>query len=373
MGEVPFDRLGQGQSGRLVYQVMGENGPIFNPRGIRFMDPGSATAVDAASSGLLPSLLALTGGAELVDLGLGVVNLGLSVATLETARRLERKVDAIWARLDEQSERLDAIAIRLKRVDVNVAENNLRSALRHSLARSITPDGVDFSPFEVVANDVDKFTDSLDGWGYGLAPNLKLSSDVRSMLNAIWRLLYGAQASLIAAHNQYVHGDPDQVLIHPMMDAQNLILSGFPPSIVDRIAVLQVAGGAGKELGKMVNVQFYWAGSREKKQYAAWFRDRVFEPIEARLEAAHPLASAIADLLAPSHEVVSEEALRAALDDAHQYLIDWQSTDAGLVWRCEVVLALNRDLEFWESLELGTRPTLSFAIDLNQAEDKLGA
>ena len=32
MNTVPFDQLGPGQSGRLAYQVLGQDGPIFNRR-----------------------------------------------------------------------------------------------------------------------------------------------------------------------------------------------------------------------------------------------------------------------------------------------------------------------------------------------------
>ena len=37
MNTVPFDQLGPGQSGRLAYQVLGQDGPIFNPQNIRYL------------------------------------------------------------------------------------------------------------------------------------------------------------------------------------------------------------------------------------------------------------------------------------------------------------------------------------------------
>src|SRR5690349_19804834 len=95
MPEVPFTRIGAGQSARLVYQVMGSNGPVVNPEGIRFMDPGAAgSAVPGGAP--VPGLFSLSGAVGLADLGLGVANVALSAAVLQTVRRVERRLDDVW-------------------------------------------------------------------------------------------------------------------------------------------------------------------------------------------------------------------------------------------------------------------------------------
>lgn len=57
--DAEFTKVGPGQSIRLVYQGMGQNGPISNPTNIRYIPAGTADAVSAASTPLAP-LSALT-------------------------------------------------------------------------------------------------------------------------------------------------------------------------------------------------------------------------------------------------------------------------------------------------------------------------
>ena len=60
LNTVPFDKLGPGQSGRLAYQVLGQDGPIMNPQNIRYLSPDSAelpaNALNTGASGLVASL-----------------------------------------------------------------------------------------------------------------------------------------------------------------------------------------------------------------------------------------------------------------------------------------------------------------------------
>ena len=110
MPEVPFTRIGGGQSARLVYQVMGNNGPVANPAGIRFMPPGSATDASSAVGGPVPGLFSMSGAIGLLDLGFGVANLGVSAAVLQSVRRIERRLDQVWLQLDYQARRIDEVA-----------------------------------------------------------------------------------------------------------------------------------------------------------------------------------------------------------------------------------------------------------------------
>ena len=67
MNTVPFDKLGPGQSGRLAYQVLGQDRPIFNPQNIRYLSPDSveipATSMGAGASALSAGLA----GANLIN------------------------------------------------------------------------------------------------------------------------------------------------------------------------------------------------------------------------------------------------------------------------------------------------------------------
>jgi len=74
---VPFESLGPGQSGRLVYQVMGKVGPIFNPTGIKYLPPDMA---DIGSN-------AISASADIAA-GLSGINLALSRSSSPEVWRL---------------------------------------------------------------------------------------------------------------------------------------------------------------------------------------------------------------------------------------------------------------------------------------------
>ena len=81
MNTVPFDQLGPGQSGRLAYQVLGQNGPIFNPNNIRYLSPDSPEMTTLAGAGASP----FAGGASGLNVGLSGLNLIGSLANLAVA------------------------------------------------------------------------------------------------------------------------------------------------------------------------------------------------------------------------------------------------------------------------------------------------
>ena len=362
MSEVPFSRLGDGQSARLVYQVMGGGGPIPNPSGIRFMDPGFADS-SATGGGPVPGMFSLTGAVELLDLGVGVANLGLTAATLAAVRRVERKVDQLWLETQYQTTQLQEVTRCLSRVDVNVAEQNLREALRYVLPRSATAKGFDFDVMDPLVEDIDKFTDSLGGWGYGLAPNLRLSTDVRAMLTGIWHVVHGAQLSLISVHNQQANGDPDQCKQHPLDGEMTALLSRLPHTVVDRLHIVRALSGAAQELGDKVYSEFTFAGESDRKRYADWVRDGLGGEINAILAATDPLSSALAEMVEPFVKTITtDEDVEEVQQWLLNYLAAWSMSDAGLLFRTEVALQVNRDADYWSCLSLGEKPS-HFTVD----------
>ena len=64
--QVPFDQIGQSQVGRLVYQVIGKEGPILNPQNIRYLPPDagktSVTDVQGLTAGIAGLNLVLSAG-----------------------------------------------------------------------------------------------------------------------------------------------------------------------------------------------------------------------------------------------------------------------------------------------------------------------
>jgi hypothetical protein len=116
---VPFENLGPGQVGRLVYQVIGTDGPIFNPKNIAYLDPSSVVQTTANISAPAVGL----SGASLIA-GPGAV--AISAATLKKCDHILRAITELAGDVAEMKETLQAVERRVKRIDTKVAETHLR-------------------------------------------------------------------------------------------------------------------------------------------------------------------------------------------------------------------------------------------------------
>ena len=289
----------------------------------------------------------------------------MSIATLQTVRSIERKVDTLWLEVEYQTSQLHALSRRLERVDINVAEQNLRASLQYALSRATLSDGFDFEALGSLDHDLDKFTDSFDQWGYGLAPNLRLSTDLRASLNGIWHLLYGTQLSLIAAHNRAVGGDPERCKRHPMDDFVLSALGRLPITIIDRLHIVRVIRDASEALGAVVVADFTFAGEAERHGYANWLRSGLTADVEPIFTATDWLSSALAELIDPAiEEITTDGDVATAQNWLIQYLRAWLMSDAGLIFRLQWALEVNVDADFWGALEAGELQQL-FAVDVD--------
>ena len=199
MNTVPFDKLGPGQSGRLAYQVLGQDGPIFNPQNIRYLSPDSVEipATSMGASGLSAGLA----GASLIG---SVLNLGVSLFNAFQISGLHSKMNRI-------ERKIDYIVSKVDRIDTQVAENNLRHALEHVLRKSVSSDGVDLRVLAGLCHDFDKFRESLPS-PLLLNFGLRLSSDIRDQLQLIYDLAYGTRKLVAQRYNISVDGDPERII-----------------------------------------------------------------------------------------------------------------------------------------------------------------
>ena len=208
MNTVPFDQLGPGQSGRLAYQVLGQNGPIPNPQNIRYLPPDSseipANAMVAGESGLSTGLA----GANLIA---SILNLGVSVYIAHRINSLHKKVDHLQETMDRIEHKIDYIVTKIDRIDTQIAENNLRHALEHVLRRSVSLEGVDLKGLATLCSDFDKFMDSLSS-PLLLNFGLRLSSDIRDQLQLTCDLAYGIRKLIAQRYNTSVDGDPERII-----------------------------------------------------------------------------------------------------------------------------------------------------------------
>ena len=208
MNTVPFDQLGPGQSGRLAYQVLGQNGPIFNPQNIRYLPPDSfeipTNAMSTGASGLSAGLA----GVGLIS---SILNLGISAYIASQVAKLHKKVDRI-------ERKVDYIKYKADRIDTQVAENNLRHALRHVLQKAVSHVGVNLIALADLRGDFEKFCDSLPS-SLLLNFGLKLSSDIRDQLRLTYDLIYGIRMLVAQTYNISVDGQPEHVItVNPDRD-----------------------------------------------------------------------------------------------------------------------------------------------------------
>ena len=215
--EVEFERLGPGQVGRWAYQVIGSNGPVPNPRGIRYMNAPPDVA-DVGSSTLtgpgLPGAHALASYAEFANLGLGVANLAVSAAVLQQVRAMRRKLQQVQLGIESIDAKMDHLLEKATRIDINVAQIHLREVLRMRMQEAWSSgDGfLDLAVLAEIRPDLLRFLDSVDDYCVGGAVGLQLSSDIRAMLHALLSSFIAANSTAAAAFNLSIGGDPERVL-----------------------------------------------------------------------------------------------------------------------------------------------------------------
>ncbi len=208
MNTVPFDQLGPGQSGRLAYQVLGQDGPIFNPQNIRYL---SADSPEIPASPMVAGELGLSVGLAGAGLISSILNLGISAYIASRVAKLHEKMDRIERKVDYIKDKVD-------RIDTQVAENNLRHALEHVLRKSVSSEGVDLRVLAGLCHDFDKFRESLPS-PLLLNFGLRLASDIRDYLQLIYDLAYGIRRLVAQKYNISVDGDPGRMItIDPIED-----------------------------------------------------------------------------------------------------------------------------------------------------------
>lgn len=241
LNTVPFDKLGPGQSGRLAYQVLGQDGPIMNPQNIRYLSPDSvelpANAMDAGASGLATGLA----GANLIC---SFLNLGVSVYIASQVAGLHRKMDRLQETVDRIEPKVDYIVSKVDRIDIQVAENNLRHALDYVLRQAVSGEGVDLQVLSGLRDDIDKFTDSLSS-PHILNFGLRLSSDIRGRLQKIYYLLCSVRKLTAQRYNIAVGGDPERIITTNPTDGYFFLFGGNLEILVRATMTLSSDGQEG--------------------------------------------------------------------------------------------------------------------------------
>lgn len=358
--EVPYTRIGPGQSARLVWQVMGQDGPVANPRNIRYVaaHAGEAGLPSPVPAGVpaLPDASAVMGALQLANLGMAVVNLAVTTAVLVEVKKQTRMLRELQAGMSEVRAGVSELLIRAERIDVNVAEVHLRESLRHALKSAVKGSEVDLVVLSELAGEaLARFCEPLEGVSPGKHPELRLSEDVQEMAEATLHLLWAARLTAIEAHNLFCAGDPLRVVRDDGVQQflQSLAVHGATEALLDRHAT-GLANGVADELRK--NKLFIGSSGWVR----ALLQHRV-NALAADLQL-HPLASDARTLLnqVAGDKTFAEASARGAREVErvlHEYLTAWTAhTDAGLIWRLQHEVALQGDVQYWKLLEDWLQP-----------------
>lgn len=209
----------------------------MNPQNIRYLPPDSAELSANAMNTGAAGLAAGSAGANLIC---SFLNLGVSVSIASQVFGLHRKMDRI-------ERKIDYIVSKVDRIDIQVAENNLRHALDYVLRQAVSGEAVDLRVLSGLLNDFEKFLDSLPLFPL-LNFNLQLSSDIRGRLQAIYYLAYGIRKLVAQRYNIAVGGDPERIITMDPTDDYYSLLFGGKLEILVR-ATMTVANDKIKELG----------------------------------------------------------------------------------------------------------------------------
>jgi hypothetical protein len=322
---VPFERLGPGQSGRLVYQVLGQDGPILNPQNIRYLPPPDATAGESGNTELAAGIAG-------VNLITSVTNVALSAKILKEVARLHEKLDVVSALAANIDAKTTEILQRVERIDARVAENNLRHAMRHVFDRAVDDDEIDVRRLASLADDLAAFIETLEA-PITLNCSVRFATDVRDNLSAVTSFLLALRTLIARHHNRAVNGDPTRaVVVAPEMD---YLTWSFPFSVdgaiaYDRIAKHYVA--ALEAVLESVNTRFTWSDEEDVQ----FFRDLLQEKLAGGLDDVFRTQLASSAILYSNlpDAIFNETDTETVSTQIYSFASAWLwKTDGGLLWR----------------------------------------
>lgn len=203
-----------------MYQLMGDGGPIPNPKSIRYLSPDKApTSVPSSAPvgpGVLGGALAATG------LLLQAGQLGVEVHNTLKLRQIESHLGRVLSRLSQIERRmksiqqkLDVILQKLDAVQKMEAEDDLRKDLKFFLReKHVRDQEINLSGLaEDLLESIDRFEEVADTRiQLGGARGLRFTVETRDYLRRAFQLLYTVRRSAYQKFNRDQRGDPADAL-----------------------------------------------------------------------------------------------------------------------------------------------------------------
>lgn len=366
--KVPFEVLGDGQVGRMVYQVIGKNGPIYNPANMAFLPPEAAQASQALSGAVSgPGALSLgLAGANLLATA-GVI--AIAATTLREVRQARKQLGQLALGVDRVSDKVDQVLKSVKRVEARVAENNLRHALKHILESASSDDGICFQTLATAKQELEAFMEVCAGDkpALGSCLGVRLSADVRDTIQLIYDLALGVRQTVATWHNEQVGATSSRVLaVRPFAEWRTTIgrcADSAAAAFVGCATYDQFA----ESLGDDVFGRFTFAGEDDREYYKTGVLD-------AKAEFLDLVESVVGNECAGAFEYlgmrIEQEEGEPLINFAFEYYECWAvHSDAGLISRAYLELdRLSEGYEAWAESE-GVTPVHSEASEIRVALD----
>lgn len=335
MGSLIDDILNQASQAAIQFIGTKTNG-MFTPSSFELsselseIDSTTFDSVDAAN-------MAVVGAS-----GLG---LAATAGIIAVATGIQKQLTTIKGRLDTALFRLDAIDKKIdklltitKRIDLKVQESHLREAMKHVIRSAVTETGIDLQALAQIGDDIESLVESVDG---GLPGNssIKLSSDVRAYLEAIYSIFSASRIACSIAYNRSHSAEPRPLV---QLDApENMYFD----CDIDRVAITAVL------MNTMIRKQFElrdecidFIGSRfsfcdddDKNEMNQTFlrfieENKVLMGLDKEIEAFENL---------PNEAFVDD--FEDTVENITSYLKAWVwKTDAGLLRRIQVEMHIYR-------------------------------
>lgn len=269
---VPFDTLGPGQKGRLVYQILGKTGPIPNPTNIRYLPPDGQPQHNSPTLTDLGTALAAT------DLLLSGASAVLKLHNAVKLRQIESHLSKalvdlhiIKERIQAIDKKLNALLQKIDMVQRMSAEEAMRGDLKYFLNQKHVEE--DTIHLEGLAEDVLDVISRFEEMAnlqiiLGASRGLRLSVETRDLLEKIFRLLHALRQSSYALVNQRTGGNPSQTL------TMNPVEDYWPRHVATyEMVVLAIQG-------------MYWGHKSAVRDYIGDHMTRIFseaDPVAMRL------------------------------------------------------------------------------------------
>ncbi|MEZ5385893.1 MAG: hypothetical protein R3F13_10310 [Prosthecobacter sp.] len=286
---IPFNKIGPSQLARTVVQILGKDGPIFNPKNIAYLSP------EDVSSEVLDLPLGQELGASGLALASSIVSLGIQAQTLDECRKITAGLQKVQESQERVEKVLSEIKQRVARIDTKVAESHLREAIRHAMGKSCHADHIDLQSLTPLVDDLESFEETLERvllFNFGM----RLTSDVREQLQSMLSMLRSARKATVITHNRKVLGDPDKVV-------QFRQASDYLPATADTIIRLSLALGRSdkafhnlvEKIVSDVESRFFFSDQKDLDHFATLTYQEGYTAQYAALHSV-PVTSAAASL-----------------------------------------------------------------------------